>query len=471
MRSIDRFWKFDRIEKFFLVTAGIFGCLFILTTPPFQVADEYLHFYRAFQISERQWIAQQQAGDCFGYSQYFEKETCLGGKLPKSLLTTVRESSSVDLRFHPERKQDIRDIIAASKIPLNSEDRIFIKFNTTGLHAPIPYLPQAMGISIGKNLNLPPLIIFYLGRVSNLAIWLLLSGLALKITPIGKLLLLLLLLTPMSLFQASSLSADALTNGISFLWIAIVLKLSLDRHISISGNHIIVLSILAIMLCLSKLAYFPLLLLLFLIPIEKFKSFKRYSLAIALIGIASASAILTWSSIVDRIYVPLSSGIFPSRQIEFILDFPLEFIATIWRTFSQEGINYLHQFVGVLGWIDTPLPWLLIVSYFIAVSIATLGENHQNIEISFKYKLGILAILVIGAIVLSSLAYLWNPLGAKTIGGLQGRYFIPFSPLFFMLFYNYGYHLKFSILQKAVFLYIIFACTLSLTISIDRYYF
>jgi len=470
MRSIDRFWKCGKIEQLFWAIATVFGCFFAIITPPFQAADEYLHFYRAFQISEGQWIAQQQSGDCYGYSRYFEKETCLGGKLPKSLLTTVRESSSLDLRFHPERKQNINDIIAVSKLPLNSRDRIFIKFNTTGLHAPIPYLPQAIGIAIGKTLNLSPLIIFYLGRFSNLSIWLILSGLALKITPLGKLLFLLLLLTPMSLFQSSSLSADALTNGIAFLWIAIVLRLSLDRYISISAKYIIGLSILAILLCLSKLAYFPLLLLLFLIPVEKFKSFKRYFLAIALIGIASALSMLIWYSIVDRIYVPLSAGILPDRQITFILDRPLEFIAIIRQTFLQEGINYLHQFIGVLGWIDTPLPRLFIVSYFIVLSIVALGDDRPSIEISSKYKLGIGTVVVVGTFVLSSLAYLWNPIGAKIVGGLQGRYFIPFSPLFFLLFYNFHFQFKPSILQRIVFFYLIFSCTLSLAVTIKRYY-
>lgn len=470
MRSIGRFRKFGKVEQFFLAIATIFGCLFAIVTPPFQAADEYLHFYRAFQITEGQWIARQQSGDCYGYSRYFEKETCLGGKLPKSLLKTVRESSSVDLRFHPERKQKIRDIIAVSKVSLKSEDRIFIKFNTTGLHAPIPYLPQAIGIAIGKALNLSPLIIFYLGRFSNLSIWLILSGLALKITPIGKLLFLLLLLTPMSLFQASSLSADALTNGIAFFWIALVLRLSFDRDISISDRDLIGLSILSISLCLSKLAYFPLLLLLFLIPVEKFKSFKRYSLAIALIGIVSALAILSWSSVVDRIYVPLSAGILPDRQIAFILDRPLEFIAIIGRTFCQEGLNYLHQFIGILGWVDTPLPWLFVIAYSIAILIVALGDNNPSIKISSQYKLGLVIVVVFGTIVLSSLAYLWNPIGAKIIGGLQGRYFIPFSPLFFMLFYSRRFPFSPKILQKTSFFYLIFSCTIALAVTIDRYY-
>ncbi|MGB7275835.1 MAG: DUF2142 domain-containing protein [Geitlerinemataceae cyanobacterium] len=472
MRSIEKFWNFENIENAFLTIAGLFGCLFIFVTPPFQVADEYLHFYRAFQISEGQWIAQQQAGDCYGYSRYFEKEICLGGRLPRSLLTTVRGSSQDDLRFHPERKQDIRDIFAGLNLPLNNSDRIFIKFNTTGLHAPIPYIPQAVGIAIGKSLHLSPLLIFYFGRFSNFIVWLILAWIALKTTPIGKLVFLLLLLTPMSLFQASSLSADALTNGLAFLWMAIVFKLSLDRQTSMQPKHTIGLLGFSMLLCLSKIAYFPLLFLFFIIPYKKLKTRVRYAIMMASIAIASFSVILIWSSVVDRIYVPLSVGILPDRQIEFVLDRPLEFAATFGRTFVREGINYLHQFIGVLGWIDTPLPGFFVLSYWTVLIFVSLFVQFGNSSttISFKQKIIISIVLALNIVVLSSLAYLWNPIGSQSIGGIQGRYFIPISPLFFMLLVNRKFEFDRRILQKIIVLYLLFSCILTLTILIHRYY-
>jgi uncharacterized membrane protein len=470
MKEIDKVWQFDNIEKAFLAIAGLFGCVFVLITPPFQVADEYLHFYRAFQISERQWIAQQQVGDCYGYSRYFETETCLGGKLPKSLLTTVRESSRVDLRFHPERKQDIRDILAVFTVSLNLHDRIFIKFNTTGLHAPIPYFPQAVGITIGKTLNLPPIVIFYFGRFSNFCCWLILAVMALRITPIGKSLFMLLLLTPMSLFQASSLSADAFTNGISFLWLAIILKLTIDHEAVIQSKEIRILSILSMLLCLAKIAYFPLLGLLFLLPGDKLDTQPKYYTSIASIFGVSLSSIWIWSSIVDRIYVPLSTGIFPDNQIEFILDRPWEFTATIWRTFAQEGLNYLHQFIGVLGWIDTPVPWFQVGSYFLLLVLVSVGDHHFKIQLSSKQKIAIASILAINTIVLSTLAYLWNPIGATIIGGLQGRYWIPLSPLLFLLFYQNRIKCDRQNLQKIVYFYTLFSCILTLCVLIYRYY-
>jgi uncharacterized membrane protein len=468
MKAIEKLWQFSPIEQVFVAIAVFFGSLLIFVTPPFQVADEYLHFYRAFQISEGQWIAQQQMGDCYGYSRYFEKETCLGGKLPRNLLTTVRESSRVDLRFHPEHKQSIRDIFAVLNLPLNRHDRLFIKFNTTGLHPPIPYLPQAIGIAIGNSLNFSPLLLLYLGRFSNLVTWIILSSLTLKITPIGKLLFFLLLLTPMSLFQASSLSADALTNGLAFFWMAMILHRIFNQDAQIKSYRVLI--IISTFLCLSKLAYFPLLLLPLLIPIQNRETrTKSYRMKISIFAI-NLLAIILWSSIVDRIYVPLSAGIFPDRQIEFILKHPIEFTGTILRTFSQEGLDYLHQFIGVLGWIDTPLPWFQVGSYFAIIILVAVGDSNANMIISLKQKWAIAAIVATNAIVLSILAYLWNPIGAKMIGGLQGRYFIPLSPLFFFLFYHPHIQLNLKKLPQIVFSYSLFSWTLTLAILIHRYY-
>ncbi|NJO92119.1 MAG: DUF2142 domain-containing protein [Chloroflexia bacterium] len=54
--------RFQRIlnrispHAFFSFTAGFYGLLMILVTPPFQVADEFNHFYRSYQISTGQFL-------------------------------------------------------------------------------------------------------------------------------------------------------------------------------------------------------------------------------------------------------------------------------------------------------------------------------------------------------------------------------------------------------------------------------
>jgi uncharacterized membrane protein len=53
-----------------------------------------------------------------------------------------------------------------------------------------------------------------------------------------------------------------------------------------------------------------------------------------------------------------------------------------------------------------------------------------------KDRIGIFFVFLVGVILISTSQYLsWTPLKAGTIEGLQGRYFIPISPLFVLLFY------------------------------------
>ena len=46
------FYLFLTPEKAYLFLGLIFGILFLMITPPFQVPDEPQHFYRAFHVSE-----------------------------------------------------------------------------------------------------------------------------------------------------------------------------------------------------------------------------------------------------------------------------------------------------------------------------------------------------------------------------------------------------------------------------------
>ncbi len=458
------------LEKIFTIAASLLGCLLILITPPFQGADEYLHFYRAFQISEGQLIAQQQKGDCYGYSRYFADDLCLGGRLPKSLLMTVRNVSPVDLRFHPDRKQNPQAIFDLLDLPLSANDRLFLKFNTTGLHAPIPYLPQALGIAIGRFLHLSPLGLMYAGRVANLGTWIVCSFWAIRWLPSQKLALFLLCLMPMSMFQAASLSADVLTNSLAILLVSLVAKSKAETKIPIAKHQLLGIMAIAILLSVAKLAYFPLLALLLLIPPRKLKGKLMYSLALFSVWTMSAIAAITWSSIVKQIYVPLAADILPDRQLEFIFDRPLQFLSILGQTFHLEGLDYLHQFIGILGWFDTPLSLWHVLSYWGLLLGTALYSSSSYLSISVRQKWGIILLLILNTIGLCTLAYLWNPVAAKIVGGLQGRYFIPFALPLILVFYNPDRQYKLKKILPWIFCYSILSAIVTLFVVWNRYY-
>lgn len=440
------------LRRWFIAIAAI-TCLAIASiTPPFQAADEYLHFYRAYQISTGQLIPDRQTGSCSGYSNDFTHELCLGGSLPRSLLMTVRQASAEDLRFDATRKQDFASLRRLWSLPLNPDDRHFLKFNTTGLHAPIGYFPQAIGIAIGRSVSpiispisglptLPPIAFMYCGRLTNALIWLICIYLAMRLAPEFTLGWFAIGLLPMALFQASSLSADVCTNGLACVIVALVV-----RYRSRPWESSLIpwtLSILTALFAVSKLAYAPMALLLLLIPARSFFpvctrphcSPCRW-LWLSATGFLSIASVFTWSQIVDQIYVSLHPDLDPAAQIAGILADPLGFIAIAIATLTANVNHYLHQFIGVFGWLDTPLPTLHVAGYAIVLTLAVMlgqtdGNSQDRHARHWRKRDRLIAAFALGSSIglLCVLAYLWNIVGIDRIGGIQGRYFIPLAPL------------------------------------------
>src|SRR5262249_53172990 len=117
--------------------------------------------------------------------------------------------------FHPAVKVPISAIRRAAAERLEPRSRVFVPFLTSA-YSFVPYLPSAGAIRAARFFSDSVLVLFYAGRLANvLAGGLLVFG-ALRRAPLGKPLFFLLPLAPMTMFLMASLSADAVTNGVSF---------------------------------------------------------------------------------------------------------------------------------------------------------------------------------------------------------------------------------------------------------------
>ncbi len=493
----------------FLTIALSYGLIFVLLTPPFQVPDEGAHFYRAYQVSEGQIISQKRLGECAGYTNNFTSEICVGGLLPTSLLTTVRSNKTI--RFNPQNKQNPQDILDLLHLPLEPQNRTFLKFPGSALYSPVPYLPQALAIALGRLTQASPLALMYASRLFNLMAWLCLEYLAIRIAPAGKWLLFLICLTPMSLFQAASLSADAVTNGLAHLLIAVFLKSALEEDKPVGRWHVALIFSLSLLLALSKQLYLPFVGMLLWVPVKKFGNVKTYLLTFSALLLICLTAVLSWSSAVKHLYFFNPTG----SQISFILSHPLNFASILLNTLSVRGYDYLQEFIGKLGWLDTPLPPFLIWSYIAVLLIVALADLNSNVALTdgaksqlqtgataqletgataqletgataqlqtvglkpnYKQISGIqkavaFSIFALNSLLMFILMYLsWNPVGESVIEGIQGRYFIPLAPLFFLLFYNQRAHLNMTKLAPIIACYTLFSATLTVTVLLQRYY-
>ncbi len=125
----------------------------------------------------------------------------------------------------------------------------------------------------------------------------------------------------------------------------------------------------------------------------------------------------------------------PGQQIEFIRQNPARYATILWHTLLAAGDTYLEGFVGKFGWLFVPLPGWLIGVFYVMLFFIVFFDCKSPLKISL-YQRGIFIMLfLLGYMLIQTAMYIsWNTVSGGFIDGVQGRYFIPMAPVFFLIF-------------------------------------
>ena len=425
--------------KVFLFFSIFWGIPMVFLTPPYHVPDEPGCFMRAYQLSEGNLVSEIQ-GDS------------LGGDLPvvHEEFYNIWAKTVTD----PETRVGAEDFNGAFKLPSKIPERKFMLFPTGAFHSPVTYFPQALGVFIGRILNLPLLVSFYLGRLANLIVWIMLFYFAIQAIPVLKWWLVVLALSPMNVFLAASLSGDALTNGVAFLFMSLILKNALTEHIEINTKSFTLLTVLGVMLALLKNAYVPIALLWFLIPKSAFAGkrdfFIKSGLFFGLIFIVYSANALYLNHLLNTLdYENLSGKIIgmhvvnPHKQLAFVLENPLKFIGIAIHSYWESRGFIISSYGGTFGWLQHKMPDVIIYFVIFVQLVLALTNAKPGIILPARKK-AVIALAFAGVIAaFSLLMYVqFNQVANPVIINLQGRYFIPAVPLLLLLFYNHKLFVK-----------------------------
>lgn len=446
-----------KTERVFLFVGLLSGMLVLVVTPPFQVPDENTHFLRAYHVSEGNMVAES------------HDDIQDGGMFPLNLLIVVYKLTG-DIPFHTDRKQSVENIVSFFEFELDPDNAFFSSYYSS-MYPPMPYIPVALVLAVGRTVELPPLVLFYLGRFTNLATSMLLTALAIRVIPFGKWVLFVVALMPVTVFQRSSLSADTLTITLSFVLIAFFMMYAFGERESLRRQDILILVVLTLCLSLSKPPYFLLILLYFLIPVRKVGSRWRYVALFALLAALSGVCLLTWSFATSDLQVILPTE--PSVQLESLLANPLRFAWLVVRDYSYNAWNYVATGIGVLGWLDTPMPSLFILSYVGVLGFVALVDSSPTARLGPWRRLFMVGVgvLILGSI--SAALYItWTPVGKDVIEGIHGRYFIPVLPLFLLALNTQTISLDRAAARvpPLVISYSFVSLIVTLLVLVDRYY-
>ncbi|WP_294351704.1 DUF2142 domain-containing protein [uncultured Clostridium sp.] len=306
----------------------------------------------------------------------------------------------------------------------------------------IGYIPQAIGIILGKLIGGSAAILF-LGRLCNLLAYALMARYAIKISPRYKVPLSVVAMMPMAIFIAASFNQDATTYGLALILIAYFLKIYDEANIGI--KEIAIFSIIAILVGLVKLPYSILGGLLIFIPKDRFKSNKIYYksflfvFAIAAVALMWGVTYMLFGQIGDNdIKTPVSiyfeqNNVSSKDQIKYIISSP--------KKFSREFLKYIfNSFRGnvdqlnTFGWLAYTASPTVMMFYQIFLAITTILFPEKK-SLSKKTRIGVGLIIFGVYVAVNLMLYItWTTVGSPTVAGVQGRYFCSLFALLPLVF-------------------------------------
>lgn len=414
-----------RKENLYLVLALTCGLVMALLNPPFLgVPDEHAHFWRAWAVAR---------GDLRCWPE---------NKIPKSAYDLPATTPPTVKVPGAGRRVIFNEMI--EKLFEEDSAELSLKGSSICGSSPLGFLPQAVGLRLGTLLHFSALADFYLARIFNLIASVLLVALAIRISPFGKILFLLIGLLPMTLQQFASLSYDGLNIALCFLFIAYVLKLSAQTDELLRTREVVALFVLGLLAFNAKLGYVGLALLVFLIPTTRFTTPLRYWLHS--VGYVAVQAAVF--RVVSRFLASGNSGsqgiagVNAHQQTILVINSPLHFLNLVYSTIYTDIQFFFETTLFKPGWLNESLP-ALWYGFLVVGMVMFVRNEEEEALLSRRQRFIVLGVFLVNFFALFYAMYAgWTKVGAKRISGVQGRYLLAFFPLLLLFFYKAGFSFK-----------------------------
>ncbi|MBB3020113.1 putative membrane protein [Microvirga lupini] len=375
--------------------------------------DETSHVARAYQVSKGVFLTEEAVPGLHPKGMVDEAWFLLGSQVNKRRFETLDTALPVFQGFAWTGKDKLR------------------RFNSS-VYFPAVFFPQAVGLKVARALNLNLVQSLQLASLLNAAICLIAIALAIHLAAAGKYFLALIGALPMTLHQIASVSPDGILIAGSLLMFSLTLTALMKSKVRPSTLLGVV--VLGALTAATKLPYLMVALaaltMLWWIEPQRGRFILKYVIAC----MAMVSVPLIWTKISNAGAVKHSLLIHtnPADQLAFLLTHPLEIPNLAFSTLYELLDSYLAQIIGVLGWLDAPLPsaaYIILGLGFVAILLMD-GISLQPLLrwITFAGFTSSVALIFL------SLYLIWNPLGSRgPIEGVQGRYFLPILPFLVFL--------------------------------------
>lgn len=368
-------------ENIFLVLALLFGAFFAAATPPLRAQDERGHATRTLQFALGHWL----------------------GPFPAR--------AEVNNAWHNQNTSLIQPTPGSQH------------------YSPAAYLFAIPGMLAAYHAGGGPDALIYAARLTQMLGTTLVLFFALRRLLVLKWPLMIAALLPMAVFARSGISADATVHAFGLLFFSYLLQ---------PPKHYAALLLSIWITAIAKVAYAPLAFAVLLMPRDAAKkTFLIFTSLLVGFGWAAYIKSAYLAGLVDPAIglYPQHPGIFPDRQIAFILAQPYSFLKVLAATLATPGfwVDVWAGFIDRLGFIaiDLPLPVRVAMSALLLASIRF--DDPTGWRPSVQQRVICLTLFCGMFLMMLTLFFIqWTPAGSGVILGFQGRYFYPLLPLLFL---------------------------------------
>ena len=478
------------IVKIYPVVMLIFGLGYMYVFPAMSAPDEIAHFISAYKISNKMlgkqatvkdghviiraqdlWIEDVDGEYTFDKSKSEEEKVLIPeegshGKIISSKL----EETSYKVFYG---KGDSRS------------NNIYISFSgqnyekAQSLHAPVNTIPSvyflpATGITLARIMGLNSIYLVLFGRMANLILFILFGTLGIYFLPKFKEFIFLVSLLPTTIELAASYSYDAVMISSMIFFVSYVFFLAHEKK-EFDIKDLVIVSLIAGLVLPCKMVYFPMLLMLFSIPLYKFKfrgkvdgKIKKENIAFFL-----ASAVVVLLSWVFAMYLVNRSTVVgystsntsslewageESYTIGYLLHNKLKAVKLFYNTLLLQ-LEYYHKtmFGAYLGHADdvVGIPYIGFLVLNIGMIFSVFGEAKEKQLLVKERVLTGISIFFVIFLVLLSMLIAWTPISSEFIEGVSGRYFIPVLLPLLMICRNNKIAIKDETKRNIIFLFIL----------------
>lgn len=434
--------KIEKIVIGFLIPIGMLYLGFML---PSQVPDEQAHLRRAYEVSEGVLVGR------------------------KDSISVIPRDLKDKIKPNIESYRQFSENLAGGT---DYNDKIEVS-NSAGTYPFILYIFSAIGFVISRIFDLNILIGCYLAKLMNFIVFLFAAYYVLKIIPFGKYAMTAIMFMPMFLHQATSTSADCLTNIIAMVFIAYLLYLYF-REEKVKKREGALLVILGVLLAVVKYVYLPIIGLAFIFIFSKNMS-KKYKIiflsTLVILSVVAALGCYIYNSGYQTTFTSYfeTNNVNATEQIRGIINNPGNFLNTLNYTLKNMGETYIYQMVGSsLGWLCIS-PNRIWITIYIFVMLASCFIENNKVAFNWKQKLcGCLISIGIILLIITGMYITWSGVGNIIVDGVQGRYFIPVAFVLLLCLCKKENYIK---IKNVEYKFPILLCLLNLPVLSTIYHF